>query len=73
MGEFCGPGEVLLDRLNKIEVEEGQERALIELAYTASESGFLPFSVGDDCSKLLIQLVGLASQYRKGVPDEVRM
>jgi len=65
--------EILEAEIDSISVDKSVERAFLELAYTAEETGLIPFAIRDDISRELIALVSLAIKFKDGVPDSLRM
>lgn len=65
--------KALRAEIREVAIDKGVERAFLELAYTAEETGIIPFSVRDDASNELIALVKLAIKFKDGVPDSLRM
>ena len=67
-------GEILEKKLKAHEPTRGHNRAFLNLCYTASETGLLPFKIRDDCSETILALVALAKTFEKsGVPEELRV
>ena len=67
------PEEHLMTEIDRINVGQDQVRAFVELAYTASETGIIPFKVCDDVARQMVALVELSFTYRDGIPNHLRM
>lgn len=68
------PQVKLSDASKGIDVPDSRISAFLELAYTAFETGLIPFSIRRDCAKTVLQLALMAEKFESsGVPDEFRM
>lgn len=61
-----------MKEMESIKVNAATESALNELAYTATETGIIPFKF-HDCFLEIIQLVKLAERYTGKVPENLKM
>lgn len=66
--------ENLNEVLSKVFIDDEIIRAFGELAYTASETGLIPFEFHDPEDMAdMIRLVRLAEKFKNGVPEELKM
>jgi hypothetical protein len=60
--------------MDAIEVSPEFLLVMSELAYTASETGLIPFAFHDDDDlAAMVKLVRIAEEYQHGLPNSLRM
>lgn len=74
ISENQDPRENLSMALDEIDIPKSRVRAFLELSYTASEGGLIPFNMREDGAEELLKLAFMAASFEdSGVPDNLRM